>query len=237
LKIKWQGETTVGKTRKINQDAFYIEPSGIYACVADGMGGAMGGEVASNSCISAVRARLSERTLDDKTDIAEEIKWALELANEIVYELASGALRGMGTTCCMAYFKDENITFANVGDSRGYIFSKDKLRLITRDHTAVSLLLEKGEITQEEAEDHEQKNVITRAIGTESTVLVDTFTEKIAPGDIILICSDGLYHEVCDAEIEEMIKTGSAPKKMCDVANRRGGRDNTTVIIGVVTNG
>ena len=218
-----------GRQRTANEDSFFAG-SPIYA-VADGMGGAQAGEVAS---------RLAAETLEgaERGNAAPEafLRGVATDANRRIHELAAQdeETSGMGTTFTAALVDGDEISFAHVGDSRAYLFRNGDLRLLTADHSLVEELRRQGKLTDEQAEDHPQRSIITRALGPEGEVEVDTMTYSAKPGDVYLLCSDGLTTMVKDDRIAAALahsKTlDEAARRLIDEANTAGGRDNITVV-------
>jgi len=244
--MKIEGYSDIGRERKENQDAFYLGES--WAVIADGMGGHNGGEIASNATVAAIRTHLeatpwaTARVAPTRAtrlpeegniikDIIPEIKEAIYLANEIVLDLGKDDPGGMGTTVVLAYISENKAYIASVGDSRAYLIHKDKMKQITTDHTMVNTLLEIGKITENQMSTHPQKNLLTRAVGTDNNIEIDTFEISLQKGDVLLICTDGLTNAISDIEILELIRSGAKQKKMCEIASKRSGKDNCTVII------
>lgn len=227
------GEATdVGQVRQINEDAYLVaEP--LFA-VADGMGGHQAGEVASATAVEALRASVSELS-------ADALMAGVEQANLEVFRRASqdSSLRGMGTTlCAIAPVVDgagERIGIVNVGDSRIYVHTADGLTQVTEDHSLVETMVRVGQLTPEQAAGHPKRNVVTRALGIEPTVDVDCWALTPAPGDRLLLCSDGLFGEVDDATISEVLAREADPTSVAEelvrLANAAGGRDNITVVV------
>jgi len=222
--------TDTGRQRKGNEDAYFAR-SPLFA-VADGMGGAQAGEVASRAAIEAI-----ENGLPDGPGSAEERLAGLVLvANERIIEMARADREraGMGTTMTAAYVTEGDIAVAHVGDSRMYRLRDGGLELLTEDHTLVAELERQGKITQEEAGRHPQRSIITRALGADYDIEVDHHTWPARDGDVYLICSDGLMM-FPEEEIAEIV--GSAPdlrsaaRALVDAANAGGGRDNITVVL------
>jgi PPM family protein phosphatase len=222
--------TDTGRQRKGNEDAYFAR-SPLFA-VADGMGGAQAGEVASHAAIEAI-----EQGLPDGPGSAEERLAGLVLkANERIIEMASADREraGMGTTMTAAYVTEADIAVAHVGDSRMYRLRDGELQMLTEDHTLVAELERQGKITQEEAGRHPQRSIITRALGAEHDIDVDHHTWPARDGDVYLICSDGLMM-FPEEKIGEIV--GSAPdlrgaaRALVDAANAGGGRDNITVVL------
>ena len=202
--------------------------------VADGMGGHNAGDYASSH---AVRILVDEIREDTDYNPVKVIRHAIETANTEIIEQAQKdeKLRGMGTTMVVATIVGQYAYVANVGDSRLYVVDK-QLRQITRDHSLVQEMVRMGEITAEEARNHPDKNIITRALGAERTVDIDFFDLKLEPDSTILMCSDGLSNMVEDSKLEEIIldQTEELPKKgekLLKEANQNGGKDNIAVIL------
>ncbi len=226
---KWQG-SDVGRQRQGNEDNYFVQ-SPLFV-LADGMGGAQAGEVASEITIEAFRDGLPDGAVE--TGLVQTI----EHANERVHEQATTIpeYHGMGTTCTVAYVAEEEVVIAHVGDSRAYLLRDGELTRLTRDHSLVGELLDRGKVTEEEAMTHPQRSVITRAVGPEPTVKVDAERLAARPGDIYLLCSDGLtdmvdpeiVHSIVDGKREELPQ---AAAELVDLANTNGGRDNISVIL------
>jgi serine/threonine protein phosphatase PrpC len=224
-------QTDTGRRRRNNEDAYVCEPP-LFA-IADGMGGAQGGEIASQLAAEALRRRPTEAaTLEQHVDSL------IQLANRQVYDRASGdvALSGMGTTLTLALVGDGEIVFGHVGDSRAYRLREGTLEQITDDHSLVAELTRAGKLSEEEAETHPQRSVITRALGTDPDVDGDVFTVATQVGDVFLLCSDGLTDMLDDALIAQILqkhrsKLKDAARALVREANRHGGEDNITVIL------
>lgn len=234
------GLTDVGRVRSNNQDSIgeFIqrEPSLRLLVVADGMGGHRGGEVASQMAVEAVRAAFQ----GGGDSPPEVLRAALERANQQVNEASQRdrSLNGMGTTCvAMLFGRGGQAWVAHVGDSRAYRLRGGQLTQLTDDHSIVGELVRMGRISAEEARTHPQRNEILRAIGTQETVAVDLEAVPVQPGDRFLLCSDGLYGMLTDAEIAEVLRgegPNDAARILVDRANERGGVDNISVQIAVV---
>lgn len=235
--------TDRGAVRQQNQDACRVEilsPEQILLMVCDGMGGARAGNIASELAVSAfgdaVLERLNdpERAGDDPGALLVE---SVDTANRVVCRRANTdpACLGMGTTLVAALVTEQTCYVVNVGDSRGYLVSTEGIRRITRDHSLVEDLVERGEITPEQARTHPQKNLITRALGTGETARADLFREPRVPGAFLLLCSDGLSNVVTDQEILYEIIHGGEPsdccKRLLDTALQRGAPDNVTAVL------
>jgi protein phosphatase len=220
-----------GKKRRRNEDDYVVEPP-LFA-VADGMGGAQAGELASSLAAGAVR--------DEEGDLGSGERYVADLiqeANRRVYQRSSedAAASGMGTTMTVALVEDGNVAFGHVGDSRAYLIRGDKLEQLTEDHSLVAELVRSGKLSPEEAETHPQRSVITRALGTDPDVDPDTFSIRAQPGDVFMICSDGLSSMVEDPVILRTVEKHrnnlqAAAKALVRAANKGGGEDNITVIL------
>ncbi len=232
------GITDKGKVRRQNQDAFWIscENGQAILTVCDGMGGAKAGNVASDLAVKVFRTEIRRRMAEDKNaDIEDVLRDTVVLANTAVYELsiANDDMNGMGTTFVSAVAENGKLTVINVGDSRAYLISSGEIRQITRDHSLVEDMVERGDITREESLHHPNKNLITRAVGTLDTVESDVFREDLSPGDTVLLSTDGLTNIVRDSEILDAVmsesKIGSCCEKLIKLALSRGAPDNVTV--------
>lgn len=230
--------TDVGKVRKINEDSFRVfeSESYAYAIVADGMGGHQAGEVASAMAVNGISDYIEEHMSDelDRFQVMEVIRQAFLSANRDIYDYSCNneSVMGMGTTATLCMIRHGYLIFAHVGDSRAYIMD-DGISQITRDHSYVQELVKLGQITPEEAKHHPRRNIITRAMGVEGTVRVDTGVRPYN-GERILLCSDGLVDEIEDDELflaAGMGEPAQCVRKLIDTANGRGGKDNITAVI------
>jgi len=222
--------TDTGRKRRHNEDAFVAEPP-LFA-VADGMGGAQAGELASSLAAAALKD--SQEPGGGGEERVDEL---IQQANRRVYERQSqdAAASGMGTTMTVALVEDGRVAIGHVGDSRAYLVRGGRLEQLTEDHSLVAELVRSGKLSPEEAEGHPQRSVITRALGTDPDVDVDTFSVETKPGDLFLICSDGLTTMVDDETILAEVARNredlkSAAKALVRAANKGGGEDNITVV-------
>jgi protein phosphatase len=222
--------TDTGRRRRHNEDAFVAEPP-LFA-VADGMGGAQAGELASSLAAAALKD--SQEPGGGGEERVDEL---IQQANRRVYERQSqdAAASGMGTTMTVALVEDGRVAFGHVGDSRAYLIRGGGLEQLTEDHSLVAELVRSGKLSPEEAEGHPQRSVITRALGTDPDVDVDTFSVETKPGDLFLICSDGLTSMVDDETILAEVARNrddlkGAAKALVRAANKGGGEDNITVV-------
>jgi PPM family protein phosphatase len=219
-----------GRKRRRNEDNYVVAPP-LFA-VADGMGGAQAGEVASQLAASALEAGDS-----DGLDGVERIDTLIQEANRRIYDRASTdpTASGMGTTMTVAVVEGMTVAIGHVGDSRAYLVRGEQMEQLTEDHSLVNELLKSGKLSEEEAQAHPQRSVITRAVGTDPDVDVDGFTIEAEDGDVFLICSDGLSDMVEDEEILELVHQNrddldKAVKALVAAANRGGGEDNITAV-------
>lgn len=234
--------TDTGVVRQQNQDACRVEvlsPEQVLLMVCDGMGGARAGNIASELAVGAFGDAVLERLNDPERagDPGAVLIESVEAANRVVCHRANTdpACLGMGTTLVAALVTDRTCYVVNVGDSRAYLASADGIRRITRDHSLVEDLVERGEITPDQARTHPQKNLITRALGAMETAKADLFKEPHVPGSFLLLCSDGLSNVVTDQEILYEIIHGGEPsdccKRLLDTALQRGAPDNVTAVL------
>lgn len=235
--MKIVGKSDIGKVREENQDSFWFrkpEADGLgMAVVCDGMGGARGGQQASSIAVAAVRDYLESHS--PPMDMESAFREIVSLGNRYVYQKSceDPELSGMGTTMVLAVTDEKTAWFANVGDSRGYHITNGGIRQITKDHSAVQELVDSGHLTERQAKIHPNKNVITRAIGIDEEVYCDYFKISVSPGDVIILCTDGLSNSIDESEIQFEISGGSfeeLPNRLIDLANSRGGADNITVV-------
>jgi serine/threonine protein phosphatase PrpC len=229
--------TDPGRKRRGNEDAFVWQPP-LFA-IADGMGGAQAGEVASALAAEALKEGGALGTGERR------VVELIQEANRRVHDRAStdASTSGMGTTITVAVVEDDGtVTFGHVGDSRAYLLRGDSLEQLTDDHSLVAELVRRGELSPAEAEVHPQRSVITRALGTEPDIDVDAFSIDAKPGDIFLICSDGLSDMLDRTTIESIVREHrddleAASKSLVHAANRAGGEDNITAVLFEVAEG
>lgn len=224
-------KTDTGRQRHANEDSYFARAP-LFA-VADGMGGAQAGEVAS---------RIAAGTFEKRGQVSAEepaegqLEQLAQAANREIHQLAQqdSSRAGMGTTLTSALVRGDEVSFGHVGDSRAYVLRDGQLKRLTKDHSLVEELRRQGRLTEEEAEEHPQRSIITRALGPEPSVNVDTMTFTAKDGDVFLLCSDGLTTMVSDDEIQRILVEArslrSAVNKLVDAANRGGGRDNITAV-------
>ncbi len=232
-------KTDKGLKRETNQDGFFaaeLAENIAFAIVCDGMGGANAGNIASETAIKTISDYVlhSFRVNMDNIAIGKLLKNALESANIEIYDMAlkNKDLKGMGTTAVAALLNGDQAVIAHVGDSRAYI-AGDELVSLTRDHSIVQSLIESGKITAEDAKVHPRKNVITRALGAEESVMPEIGEFTLKDNECILLCSDGLWGYVPENDILNTLssETNDVAEKLITLANDSGGGDNITVVI------
>ena len=253
------GRTDVGRTREHNEDAFVVAdlttdnatlqpevrrhtlgPKGTLFMVADGMGGAAAGEIASAMAVEVVLGELREKWIANDTNDSEEfvraIRRATVAANQQIHNFAAShsEYRGMGTTATVAGLLGDTLYVAQVGDSRAYLVRDGVARQITKDQSLMQKLIEAGELTEEEAAQSERRNIILQALGPEPLIKIDLTHQQVRRGDVLVLCSDGLSGQVSKDEIARIVSEEpdlvSACKRLIDRANENGGPDNITVI-------
>lgn len=246
--LELASNSDVGRKRAHNEDSSAIDASLGLLIIADGMGGYRAGEVASAVAISTIMQHIRRRLpqlkpqqIDPETGFSLEsiiARDAIREANYDVYRAAQDHAKyeGMGTTALLVLFYDNHFTVAHVGDSRLYRVREGRLDKITNDHSLIQELVDRGLYTQEQAEAKTPRNLVTRALGINETVNVDIFEEAVLPGDLFLLCTDGLSDMVDDKEIHLTLKTyndnlNRAAQELVNLANARGGKDNISVVL------
>ena len=235
--------TDVGTVRQVNQDYIYTstDPVGNLPSlfvVADGMGGHTAGDFASRYGVSVMVEAIKK---DENFNPIKIIRDGVAAANREVHEasLRDESMAGMGTTLVACSIADNYLYVANVGDSRLYVIDENGIEQITQDHSLIAEMVRLGEINEEDAKHHPDKNIITRAIGTEETVQIDFFDLELKPGTVVMMCSDGLYNMVENDEIFRLVREAlededaNPAQVFVDAANNNGGKDNVAVIIAV----
>jgi serine/threonine protein phosphatase PrpC len=237
LHIHSFGQSDRGLRRANNEDVFLVKPEKGFFLVADGMGGAAAGEVASQIFAETALEIFSNKQIHSEQ---EAIQWAQEFfgsANERILNQGrqNPHYQGMGCTGELLVLYDENYLVGHVGDSRTYLFRQNQLRQLTRDHSVVQDQIDQGVITPEEGKMHSLKNIILRAVGIEETLAVDLVRGKIFPGDLFLLCSDGLTDMVGNPAIQEVVSLfiplDQKGEKLIELAKSEGGYDNITVVL------
>ncbi len=241
--MKIAGSSHAGSVRSANQDCFYYRLIGedtAYAIVCDGMGGANGGQVASQLAVEAIRRQL-DREISSHTmlsSLPSILECAIGSANSLVYSRSQREeeLKGMGTTAVVVVVLGDVACVSHVGDSRAYLYNplENTLSRMTTDHTVVQMLLDRGEITADEAANHPQRHYITRAVGVSPSIDVAYGEYTLSQGESILLCSDGLYNELPQNQmlplLGQCVREGSV-EALVERANRNGGGDNITAVL------
>lgn len=241
LAVRWAALSDIGLQRARNEDAFLVVPECAYAVLSDGMGGHRGGDVAARIVIETVEREMSQRVHGgDAAASVSALRAAVMAANDAVHAAAADdrGLAGMGATVVAASVCADALVFASVGDSRLYRYRQGVLEQLTHDHTMLQELVDGGMITAEQAQRAPFRGMLTRALGVEPEVLVDVRQVGIEPGDMVLMCSDGLTDMVepeviaatlaIDGEVDDRVAA------LVSLANAGGGRDNVTVVLAVV---
>lgn len=249
LQIVAAGATDVGRVRSTNQDSYLVDEKSSLFVVADGMGGHAGGEIASQLCIEQVQdfvhknySETSEHTNFENREsmIASLLAKSINHASAKIYEraLEEPQLAGMGTTATVIKIENNKAHWAHVGDSRLYLIRCSLIYQITHDHSLVGEQVRAGIITEEEAEVHQLRNIITRSVGYQEEEDVDSNSFDLEPDDLLVICSDGLHGKITDKEISNLTQNGKIQsiQGLIDLANERGGDDNISVIVVQVNN-
>ncbi len=239
------GLTDPGCVRKQNQDAFRIEKldrSNLLCVVCDGMGGAKSGNIASTLAVEVFAEEIRRCWVpgmdQEKTD--QMLRSAVKLANFTVFDQSAQfeEFDGMGTTLVAVLVQGRKATVVNVGDSRAYLIDRNGIRQVTKDHSLVQLMVDRGELTAEVAKSYPGKNFITRAIGTEPVVMCDIFHRDLNKGDFLLLCSDGLSNLMDDQEILFEVVHGVNKQRCCkrllSIAKNRGAPDNVTSVLVLI---
>jgi len=243
--VKAVGISDRGIVRENNEDGFLIFQEGTVRlfAVADGMGGHLAGEIASSLALETVKAytvenmgRLLEKTEPERY-LASFLEKMLAQTNRTVLEAGGEEIgcAGMGTTLTLLMGVNGHYWFGHIGDSRAYVINREEIVHLTEDHTLVTQLVRSGQITEEETSGHPQRHILTRALGTDDDAVFDIFPQSFWPGDILLLCTDGLYSLVDNEEIRKTVLDAAEPeaalRRLVDTANERGGNDNITVVL------
>jgi protein phosphatase len=232
--------TDIGRTRPSNEDNYLVvmpqnewvlQSKGALFVVSDGLGGHSKGEIASQLAVQTASETYYQ---DGDNDIPTALKNALAQANEIIHLANEEQQAHMGATCVAAVLHGHTLYAASVGDSRVYVLHDGELRQITRDHSLVAQMVERGELTAEEARTHEHRHIIYRALGSHAEVEIDLFTEPVAEGDILILCTDGLSSVVPDEDLQAIVlqyPPDDSVERLIARANAAGGPDNVTAIV------
>lgn len=233
-------QSDIGKRRKSNQDytaTFTNQKNQLLALLADGMGGHQAGDIASRQAVEEIGIAWKATTIDDSEKAVQWFLQHIQQTNQRIFEKGQSqpTLSGMGTTLEVVTLLDNHLALAHVGDSRIYLFREQRLIALTEDHSLVNALLKSGEITQEMAENHPRKNIITRSLGMPGSLEVDVAIHKIEDHDQLLLCSDGLTNMVSEPKITQILLEAAslqdASQRLIEEANAKGGLDNITVLL------
>ncbi|MDF9408154.1 Stp1/IreP family PP2C-type Ser/Thr phosphatase [Pelotomaculum isophthalicicum JI] len=234
--MRWAQITDTGLSRKDNEDSLLVSPDMGLLAVADGMGGHQGGEVASGLALQTLEKELA-RSLKKGESPEKALLDSVRLANIAVFELSgrNKELHGMGTTITACLKREDDLIIAHVGDSRAYLICRGSIRQLTQDHSLVQELLRNGGISEEQALQHPQRNLLTRALGTEQSVEVDHYRYKVVANDLLLLCTDGLTRYLRQEDLLYIINSSkdidAAVHVLLDKALHYGGADNITIIL------
>ncbi len=246
MTIELHAAVDPGRARSNNEDSVATDADVSLAVLADGMGGYNAGEVASNMATSFIRSELGRWLREASSQASDaEVRRAMDIcvdnANRAIYNAANSnpQYAGMGTTLVVAVFRDNRVLLGHVGDSRCYRLREGKLQQITRDHSLLQEQIDAGLITPEQAAFSANKNLVTRAVGVEDTVLLETHQHDVQHGDVFLMCSDGLSDMLDDDGIAQVLQQHESleqgTRALIDAANDAGGKDNISVILGRAT--
>jgi protein phosphatase len=246
LSAKIAGFTDQGKTRSNNEDAVWVDPQLNLLIVADGMGGHKAGEIASGMAISTIPQHFKqmmqagsagEITDNNFSADTNRLGYCLKMANQMIFEASKRYPQdyGMGTTCTAALISGDRVGIAHVGDSRCYLIRRGDLHLLTEDHSLVMEQVRHGLLSKDDEAVHSGQNILTRSLGTTPDVKIDLDEHPVFPGDVLLLCSDGLGKELSDDQVLHVVNETSDPeqlvRRLIDLANAAGGRDNITVAV------
>jgi protein phosphatase len=239
--IRVWGLTDVGLVRKENQDAYHFCQTDKHTIcvVCDGMGGTAGGQIASKIAVETFTAEVSKVLSENMSpeQVREASSFAVSLANKAIREAAAKdeAYQNMGTTLVSAVICEDKVVVSNVGDSRAYHISESGIVRITKDHSLVESMVERGDITAEEARHHPNRNLITLALGPDSGALCDGYIHAFTEGEYVLLCTDGLVDTVTDQEMLFEVIHGGTPEtcldRLFEIAKKQGARDNVTAVL------
>jgi protein phosphatase len=245
MPFEFYSATDTGRARNNNEDSVAVDTESSLIVLADGMGGYNAGEVASNMATSFIRTELGRWLTAAAGNASDaDVKRALEIcvdnANRAIFNAAHSnpQYAGMGTTLVVGVFREGRLLLGHVGDSRGYRLRGDVFSQITHDHSLLQEQIDAGLITAEQALFSANKNLVTRAVGVEDSVMLESHLHELLPGDLILLCSDGLSDMLDDARISSLLQSGetleTCARALIDAANEAGGKDNIAVILARV---
>jgi len=239
-KIQYYGKSDRGLYREENEDTFLLEPDAGFCLVADGMGGGAAGELASQIFAEAAIEVFLDYKNPSRQKAKENLQKTFQLTNErILNHVARNSIhKSMGCTAELIVFFDEGFVLGHIGDSRTYRVREGLLKQLTKDHSLVQDQIDHGVLTPDQARDHSLRNVIFRAVGVEENLALDLINGKIYPGDLFLLCSDGLTDMIEDDLIRQVLLSGDSlsqkTEKLIELANLAGGKDNITVVLSEI---
>ena len=246
LSFKIAGLTDQGKSRANNEDAVWVDEDMGVMIVADGMGGHQSGEVASGMAVTSIPTNLKQLVREGKageitdkqlSEDTNRLGFCVKMANQMIFEASKRYAKdnGMGTTCTAVLIKDDHLSVAHVGDTRCYLIRHGDLEQLTNDHSLVMEQVRVGLLTKEAAATHANQNILTRCLGTQAEVQIDLDEHPLFPGDVLLLCSDGLGKELTEAQVLQTVMEIPDPQtlvvRLIELANAAGGRDNITVAV------
>lgn len=245
LEFEFFALTDTGRTRSNNEDSVALDPATGVMVLADGMGGYNAGEVASGMATDFIREKLGQWLVQASASASDaDVRRAMDIcvdnANRAIFDAANSIPQyaGMGTTLVVGVFRDRRLLVGHIGDSRGYRLRAGRLQQLTRDHSLLQEQVDAGLLTAEQAAHSANRNLVTRAVGVEDTVLLDTHLHEVQPGDVYLLCSDGLSDMLDDDAITQIIQGADgleeAAGALVDAANEAGGKDNISVVLARV---
>jgi PPM family protein phosphatase len=229
-------KTDIGKVRNNNEDYILVDEDSRIFIIADGMGGTIGGEVASKTAVTIIYKLLKDRLTETEIIDQEEINDYINQTNRIVYEKGvNESLTGMGTTLIAGYLTEDILRLVHTGDSRVYMIRNKNIIQLTQDHSVVEELVKKKLITREEAREHHLRHMITKVIGSRENIVPDFLDVDLKKGDLILMCTDGLSEMLNDEQILSVVLKNKTANQKCDdlvaTSNKEGGLDNISVIL------
>ncbi len=241
--VRFFGKSDAGLVRENNEDAFLVNPELSFAALADGMGGAAAGELASSFFVGSALETFAQKGQGAADDCMVLLKASFDLANKRILDHAAEKPedKGLGCTAELLTFFDNSFALAHIGDSRTYLFRGNVLNRLTQDHSLVQELVNRGAIKPEEARTHKMRHVILRAVGHEQVLELQFNQGEVFPGDLFLLCSDGLTDMIDDEEIRDILslplEIDECAQKLIDAAKEKGGHDNVTVVLCEIVEG
>ena len=242
IKLYASGTSDIGLKRSINEDSYLVDQDNGLFLVADGMGGHSGGNIASDLFLTVVKTRFGDPKAHRGSSAKNRIENLFNAAHLEIQDQVKRAprLRGMGCTANILLIENEYYTIGHVGDSRAYLLRESALHQLTTDHSFVQQQIELGLLTPEQARTHKMRSVILQAIGVSDTLSIDILEGKVQPGDLFMVCTDGLYTMLEEKQLEQILTAEMSLDQKCDIliklANGAGGEDNVTVVLVSIVN-